>query len=105
MDYYSILESTSSDPEEDFTIDHFTGDLSPGDMLQDSSREETMDVMTLLSLPENLRKVGIAVLGSNGGTIDEISENIDMTKSEVRNHLDHLTLMRARAQKGERTIN
>ncbi len=101
MDYYSILESTSSDSEEDFTIDHFTGDLSPGDVLQDTKIAKTMDVMTLLSLPENLRKVGIAVLRSNGGTIDEISEKLDMAKSEVKNCLDHLTLMKLLTKKRE----
>jgi hypothetical protein len=93
MDYYSFLESTSNDEEEYVSIEQLADDFYTGDIFQDASRKKTMDVMTLLSLPEKLRKVGIAVMKLNGGTIDEIGESLDSTRTEVKNCLDRLTAM------------
>jgi hypothetical protein len=101
MDYYNFLKSTSTDQEEDGSIDHLAGDLYTGELFQDASRKKTMDVMSLLSLPEKLRKVGIAVLKLNGGTIDEITASLDSTRNEVKNCLDRLTAMKLLIKKRE----
>jgi hypothetical protein len=101
MDYYSLLESTSTGQEEDFSIEHLAGDLYTRDLFQNTSRKKTMDVTTILSLPKKLRKVGMAVLKLNGGTIDEIAESVERTRNEVRNSLDRLTFMKLIIKKEE----
>jgi hypothetical protein len=100
MDYHSLLESTSTD-QEDVSIDHLAGDLYTRDIFQDTSRKKTMDVTTILSLPKKLRKVGMAVLKLNGGTIDEVAESVESTRTEVKNCLDRLTFMKLLIKKKE----
>jgi hypothetical protein len=102
LDYYNFLESTSTDQEDDVPIINLRDDLYIGESYQDTSNKRTMDVTTLLSLPEKLRKVGIAVLKVNGGTVDEIAEIIGDTRTEVKNSLDHLTLMKLLIKKREK---
>jgi predicted transcriptional regulator len=100
MDYHNLLESTSTD-QEDVSIDHLAGDLYTRDIFQDTSRKKTMDVTTILSLPKKLRKVGMAVLKLNGGTIDEIAESVESTRTEAKNSLDRLTFMKLLIKKEE----
>jgi len=46
-----------------------------------------MDVTTLLSLPDPLRKTGIAVLKLGRGTLDEIAAETGRTELEEKNYL------------------
>ena len=50
-------------------------------------KEKAMDVTTLLSLPDHLRKTGIAVLKLGRGTLDEIAAETGRTELEEKNYL------------------
>jgi len=54
---------------------------------------ETLDVMTLLSLPDHLRKTAIAICKLGEATADETAENTKRARAVESGYLNQLVLM------------
>jgi DNA-binding transcriptional ArsR family regulator len=54
---------------------------------------ETLDVMTLLSLPDHLRKTAIALCKLGEATADEVAENTKRARAVESGYLNQLVLM------------
>lgn len=63
----------------------------PENMLQ--GLPETLDVMTLLSLPDHLRKTAIALCKLGEATADEVAENTKRARAVESGYLNQLVLM------------
>ena len=89
------------DFEEDLSVENLAGDLFTGGLYTDALEKDTFDVTTLLSLPENLRKAGLAVLKLKEGSVDEVAAETGSTGREAKNYLDRLALMNILGKKRE----
>jgi hypothetical protein len=101
QDYYKSLEEMNAEFDDEFNIERLADNLYSNEVYAKELQEVTMDVTTLLSLPENLRKTGIAVLKLKEGTVDDIAAEIGSTDREAKNYLDRLTLMKMLNKKRE----
>jgi hypothetical protein len=101
MDYYKGLEDIGEDFEEDLAIEDLAGDVIGTGLELDSPQGETLDVTTLLSLPDHLRKTGVAVMKLKKGSVDDVAAEIGSTKRETKSYLDRLTLMNILNKKRE----
>ena len=54
---------------------------------------ETLDVMTLLSLPDHLRKTAIALCKLGEATADEVAENTKRARAVESGYLNQLVIM------------
>ncbi|NIQ32409.1 MAG: hypothetical protein GTN80_01990 [Nitrososphaeria archaeon] len=100
-DYYDSLESIDSELKEEIPAEQLGGSLFADELYLNALKEKTMDVTTLLSLPDSLRKTGVAVLKLKRGTLDEIAAETGRTKQEEKRFLNRLTLMRLLKKKRE----
>lgn len=101
MDYYNSLESIDSEVDEDLDVEQIAGDLYTDDVYRTVAKEKTMDVTTLLSLPEPLRKTGLSVLKLERGSLNEIAADTGFELRDAKNYLDRLALMKMLKKKKE----
>ena len=101
QDYYKTVADISEEFDDSFLERDFAGDLFSEEVFLEEVQEETIDATTLLSLPEHLRKTGIAILKYEQATTDQVAEEIGGTPREAKNYLDRLTLMKMVNKKRE----
>jgi hypothetical protein len=101
QDYYKSVGDISEEFDDSFLVKEFAGDIFNEEVFLEELKEETMDATTLLTLPENLRKTGIAILKFEKTTVDQVAEEIGSTSREAKNYLDRLTLMKMLNKKRE----
>jgi hypothetical protein len=101
QDYYKGLQDMDAEFDEEFNVERLADYLYSNVVYAKEVQEVTMDVTTLLSLPDNLRKTGIAVMKYKEGTVDDIAIEIGITDREAKNYLDRLTLMKMLNKKRE----
>ena len=100
MDYYKGLKD-AEDFEEDLSMENLAGDFFADGLYSDTLEKGMFDVTTLLSLPEQLRKAGLAILKLEEGSIEAVAAEIGSTRREAKNYLDRLTLMNILNKKRE----
>lgn len=101
QDYYKTAGDLSLEFDDSFLEKDFAGDLFNEEVFIEEVKEETIDATTLLSLPDHLRKTGIAILKYEEATADQVADEIGSTPREAKNYLDRLTLMKLLNKKRE----
>lgn len=101
QDYYKSLQDLDADFDEDFNVEQLADDLYANEVYLNDIQEVTMDVTTILSLPDNLRQAGLAMSKLKEASIDEVATEIEGTANEAKNALDRLTLMKLLNKKRE----
>jgi hypothetical protein len=101
QDYYKQLKDMNAEFDDDFDVERLGEGVYNEEYYAKEVQDVTLDATTLLSLPENLRKTGIAILKYEKGTVDVISNEIGGTAREAKNYLDRLTLMKMLNKKRE----
>jgi hypothetical protein len=94
QDYYKGLKDMNADFDDDFNVERLAEDVYADEYYAKEVEEVTLEATTLLSLPENLRKTGLAIMKLEKGTKENISEELGSTNREAKNYLDRLTLMK-----------
>ena len=94
QDYYKGLKDMNADFDDDFNVERLAEDVYADEYYAKEVEEVTLEATTLLSLPENLRKTGLAIMKLEKGTMENISEELGSTNREAKNYLDRLTLMK-----------
>jgi hypothetical protein len=101
QDYYKTVGDLSEDYDESFALKEFAGDMFSEEVFLDDLKEEKLDATTLLSLPDHLRKTGIAILKYEEATIEQVADELGGSEREAKNYLDRLTLMKMVNKKRE----
>jgi hypothetical protein len=101
QDYYKGLKDMNADFDDDFNVERLAEDVYADEYYAKDVQEVTLEATTLLSLPENLRKTGLAIMKLENGTMENISEELGSTNREAKNYLDRLTLMKMLNKKRE----
>jgi hypothetical protein len=94
QDYYKGLEEIDADFDEDFNVERLSEDIYANEVYMNDVNEVTLDVTSILSLPENLRKTGLAMAKLEKATMDDVAGEIGSSRREAKNYLDRLTLMK-----------
>jgi hypothetical protein len=94
QDYYKDLDNLDGDFDEDFNVERLADDLYSNEVYINDLQEVTMDVASLLSLPDNLRKTGLAMAKLEEASMDDVAAEIGSSRREAKNYLDRLTLMK-----------
>jgi hypothetical protein len=94
QDYYNEMKESFDEFDEEFNVERLSENLYANEVYAQEVQEVTLDATTLLSLPDNLRKTGIAVLKFKEAVVDEVAAEIGGTDREAKNYLDRLTLMK-----------
>lgn len=101
QDYYNETKESFAEFDEEFNVERLADNLYSNEYYAKEVQEVSLDVTTLLSLPDNLRKTGIAVLKFKEAVVGDIAAEIGSTDREAKNYLDHLTLMKMLNKKRE----
>jgi hypothetical protein len=101
QDYYNEMKESFDEFDEEFNVERLAENLYANEVYAQEVQEVTLDATTLLSLPDNLRKTGIAVLKFKEAVVDEVAAAIGSTDREAKNYLDRLTLMKMLNKKRE----
>jgi hypothetical protein len=101
QDYYKGLKDMNAEFDEDFDVERLAENIYSDEYYAKEVQEVTLDATTLLSLPENLRKTGLAILKLEKGTMENISAELGSSNREAKNYLDRLTLMKMLNKKRE----
>ncbi len=101
QDYYKQLQNMDAEFDDDFNVERLAENVYTDEYYAKEVQEVTLDATTLLSLPNNLRKTGMAILKYEKGTVEDISSEIGCTSREAKNYLDRLTLMKMLNKKRE----
>jgi hypothetical protein len=101
QDYYKGLEDLNAEFDDDFNVELLAEDIYSNEYYANNIQEVTLDATTLLSLPENLRKTGLAIMKLEKGTMEDVSVELDTSSREAKNYLDRLTLMKMLNKKRE----
>lgn len=101
QDYYNEMQDSFEEFNEEFNVERLADNLYANEVIVQDVQEVTLDATTLLSLPENLRKTGVAILKFKEAVVEEIAAEIDSTDREAKNYLDRLTLMKMLNKKRE----
>jgi hypothetical protein len=101
QDYYNQLKGMNAEFDDDFNVERLAESVYTNEYYATEVQDVTLDATTLLSLPDKLRKTGIAILKYEKGTVDVISNEIGSTNREAKNYLDRLTLMKMLNKKRE----
>jgi hypothetical protein len=94
QDYYKRLEDLNAEFDDDFNVERLAENLYSDEYYAKDVQEVTLNATTLLSLPDNLRKTGLAILKLEKGIVDDIANEIGSSSREAKNYLDRLTLMK-----------
>jgi hypothetical protein len=94
QDYYNQLQNMNAEFDDDFNVERLADSVYAEEYYAKEIEKVTLDATTLLSLPENLRKTGLAILKYEKGTVNEISNDMGITTRDAKNYLDRLTLMK-----------
>jgi hypothetical protein len=101
QDYYKGLKDLNADFDDDFNVERLAEQIYSNEYYASDVQEVTLDATTLLSLPENLRKAGLAIMKLEKGTMQDISAELGTSSREAKNYLDRLTLMKMLNKKRE----
>jgi hypothetical protein len=101
QDYYKSLKEMGAEFDEDFDVERLSENVYANEYYAQDVEDVTLDVTTILSLPENLRKTGLAILKLEKGTVDSVSTELGSSSREAKNYLDRLTLMKMLNKKRE----
>ena len=101
QDYYKSLKDMNAEFDDDFDVERLAENIYSDEYYAKEVQEVTLDATTLLSLPENLRKTGLAILKLEKGTMENISAELGSSNREAKNYLDRLTLMKMLNKKRE----
>jgi hypothetical protein len=101
MDYFTNLEELGEEFEDEMQLENLTSDIFTGDIHGSAKETDVMDVTTLLSLPVQLRKTGLAILKLGKGSVADIAAEMGTTDRETKSYLDRLTLMNILKKKRE----
>lgn len=101
QDYYYETKESFAEFDEEFNVERLADNLYSNEYYAKDVQEVTLDATTLLSLPDNLRKTGIAVLKLKEATVEGIAAELGSTEREAKNYLDRLTLMKMLNKKKE----
>ncbi len=101
QDYYNEMKESFTEFDEEFNVERLADNLYSNEYYAKEVQEVTLDATTLLSLPDNLRKTGIAVLKFKEAVVSDIAAETGSTNREAKNYLDRLTLMKMLNKKRE----
>lgn len=101
QDYYKSLKEMDAEFDEDFDVERLSENVYANEYYAQDVEEVTLDATAILSLPENLRKTGLAILKLEKGTVDSVSTELGSSSREAKNYLDRLTLMKMLNKKRE----
>ncbi len=101
QDYYNQLKGMNAEFDDDFDVERLAEGVYNEEYYAKEVQDVTLDATTLLSLPDNLRKTGLAILKHEKGTVEIISKEMGSTIREAKNYLDRLTLMKMLNKKRE----
>jgi hypothetical protein len=101
QDYYKGLKDLNAEFDDDFNVERLGEQIYSNEYYANDVQEVTLDATTILSLPENLRKTGLAIMKLEKGTMQDVSAELGTSDREAKNYLDRLTLMKMLNKKRE----